>query len=204
VVGLDVRDHRDARRQRQERAVVLVRLDDEARLAAELEVAAPRAHAPADHAGGLEPGGRERLGGQHRGRGLPVRARDPDRQPAGDRLGERLRAADHRQARGARGGELGVVLGNGRRDHHGARVANVRRVVPLDHVHPERAQIVGAGRVRVAPGDPRATSHEQLGEGAHPSAGDADEVDRAGIRGEEERHGGAAQYGCAGGGPQAG
>ena len=82
VVGLDVGDRRDGRREREKGAVVLVRLDDEQLVAAAAQVPSPRGDAPADDPGGIATRGGERLGRHHGRRRLAVRARDADVCPA--------------------------------------------------------------------------------------------------------------------------
>ena len=54
MIRLDVRDDGDGRREREERSVVLVGLDDEQSIRAIAKVPAPAANATADDAGGLE------------------------------------------------------------------------------------------------------------------------------------------------------
>jgi hypothetical protein len=49
------------------------------------------------------------------------------------------------------------------------------------HRDAQAAEIVHVARLRVAAGDGGTASHEELGEGAHAGAGDADEVDRTRI-----------------------
>ena len=90
VVELDVRQHCDPRPQQLERPVRLVALGDEPAL--------PRARIPgelrdlaADQEGGIEPEPVEHERDHRRGRRLAVCARDDDRGPQFDELGQQLR-----------------------------------------------------------------------------------------------------------------
>ncbi len=197
VIGFDVGDDRDRRVEGEERAIVLVGLDDDGVAPAPPEVAAPRLHAPADDAGRRAAGAGEGLGGHDGGGGLAVRPGDADDDEAVDRGAERLGAADHREAerRGAR--ELGVRGGDRARCDDGTRAVDVRAVVAAVHDDAERLEVGVAGGTHVAAGDPEAAADEELGERAHPRAGDADEVHRPRIgRGGEEGEGVAPHAGA--------
>jgi hypothetical protein len=58
--------------------------------------------------------------------------------------------------------------------------------------HAEAAEVVGARRVCVAPGDRHASAQEQLRERAHSRARDAYEVNGTRIARFEKRHGGGS------------
>jgi len=86
VVRLDVVHHRDRRREREERTIVLVRLDDVQLVPAEPRVPTPPSDTAAGESRRISPGGRQRLRDHHRRGGLAVRAGDRHHQPTGDGL----------------------------------------------------------------------------------------------------------------------
>jgi hypothetical protein len=81
-------------------------------------------------------------------------------------------------------------MGFGKRRRHddGARAFDVSGVVSGAHVDPEPSEVAGGVASRIAPGNDDAAPHEQLGQCAHPSAGDTDEVNGAAVGGVYERH----------------
>ncbi len=107
------------------------------------------------------------------------------------RFAERFGTANHRQAEVARPAELGMILRHGRRDDDGPRRAHVRGIVTDQNVHAQSLEVAHARRIGVAPRDPHSAPHEELGERAHPRAGDADEVNGTRVAGIKKRHWGA-------------
>ncbi len=186
VVRLDVGDHRDRRREREERAVVLVGFDDVGLLAAGAQVSSPAVHAPAHQSRRLQPGRGECVGGHHRRRRLAVRAGDRHERRAVHRLAQRLGASHDRKPGGACGHEFGMITRNRRRHHDRARARDVPRVVSFEHTNAERGEVRGVARRGVASGDGRPAARKELGERTHPCAGNADEVDRPRIGGVEK------------------
>ena len=182
VIGLEVRHHRHRGGEREEGAIVLVRFDDESLCAAGPEVAPPARDARADVSGGIESTGRERFGGHHGRGGLTVRPRDADQRRARRRLAERLGAPDDGKAELACAHELGMVLRHRRGDDERAAAVDVRRRVTGHDRDAPRGEVRRVLRVLVAAGDAEAAESEELGEGTHPRAGDADEMDRAACR----------------------
>ena len=92
----------------------------------------------------------------------------------------------------ARALELGMILRHRRRDDERARAVDVRRVVAGVDADAERARSARARGFASQPVTRDAAPREQLGERAHPGAGDADEVDGPGVGGIEEGHDGGA------------
>jgi len=95
VVGLDVVHDRHRRRERQERAVELVRLDHEQLTPTQPRVPTPRSDTAAGESRRIPPGGRQRLR-DHRRRGrLAVGSGNSHHGPAGDSLAERIGPPHH-------------------------------------------------------------------------------------------------------------
>ena len=141
----------------------------------------------ADEPGRIEPAARERLGGHHGRRRLAVRARDADQRRARRRLAQRLGAPDDREAELARADQLRMVLRHRRRDDQRARAVDVRGSrAGLDERRRARRGRRAFSGCCVAAGDADAAEDEELGEGAHPGAGDADEMDGPRVGGVEE------------------
>jgi hypothetical protein len=92
VLGIDVRDHGDGRREAQERAVAFVRLGDEQISRAEPRIRAERRHLAADDDGGIEPGRAQDSGDERRGGRLAVRTGDGDAVLHAHELGQHLGA----------------------------------------------------------------------------------------------------------------
>ena len=125
-------DDRHRRREREERAIVFVRLDDVQAIAAGEEIPFPRAHAPADERGRLATGRGESRRRHHGRRRLAVRAGDADELAPGGHFAECLGAANHGNAELARSHQLRMVLRHRRRDDERARAVDVRGIVRLD------------------------------------------------------------------------
>jgi hypothetical protein len=131
VLGVDVGDDRDRRRDVRERAVRLVRLDDHVVALAELRVRAEGVHLPADHRRRIEPGVGEEVRGERGRRRLPVRAGDGDAVLEPHELGEHLGAGDDRDLAAARLDDLGVVLLHRGGGHDHVRLRDVAGGVTL-------------------------------------------------------------------------
>ena len=135
---VDVRDHRNRRKQFQKRSIALVRLGHHQLAAAEPRVAAECAQPAADHRGRVEPGPFEHERDHRRRRRLAVRARDRDRVAQPHQLREHLGARDHRNLPAYRFDDLGVPGAHRRRDHHHVRIADVLGGVPDGDPHAQR------------------------------------------------------------------
>ena len=109
VVGVDVGDHREHRRQVQERCVGLVGLGDQEVALAEARVGVGRQQPAADHERRIEPAFGEHRCDEARRRRLAVRAGDGDALLQAHQLGQHQRARHDRDAALARGRDLGVV-----------------------------------------------------------------------------------------------
>ena len=192
VLAVDVRDHRDRRRQLQERAIAFVRFDDHVVAAAEPRVAAEGAQPAADHRRRIEAGALEHQRHHRRRRRLAVRAGDRDAVAQPHQLGEHLGARDHRNARGAAlRRPPGCPAGSPTRRRRRRRRRRAPASCPRPIAHAERRQPIGdVGRLRVRSADLVAEVREQLGDAAHADAADADEVDPSRA---SEHHGGARE-----------
>src|SRR6185437_7326333 len=81
----------------------------------------------------------------------------------------------------ARAGELGMVAGHRGGGDHGLGTSHVSGIVARCDGNSEPLEVASAVGIRIAAGDDDSSSSQQLGERAHPCAGDADKVDWAGI-----------------------
>ena len=150
-------------------------------------VAEPRVGAPVvddaagDH-GRVEAGHVEDVGDQRGGRGLAVRAGDRDRRIEPHQLGQHLGAADDGQALGARRLQLGVAGLHGGGDDDVARADEIDRIVADEHADALGAQAPHVGAVLLVAALHRiALGVQDLGDGAHADAADADDVEGADI-----------------------
>jgi hypothetical protein len=180
VLGIDVGDDRDGRRQVEERSIRLVRLDDDPLAPPELGIGAERVELSAHHrrrvqAGMIEDGGDEGSSG-----GLAVRPGDRHRILQPHQLGEHFGAADDGYAPGPRRERLGIHRPpHGARGHHHVHVAShVFGAVPDLDDPAELSEALGyLALLQVRAGHPIAEVQEELGDAAHPDASDPDEVD---------------------------
>ena len=117
VIGVDVGDHGQRRRQVEERRVGLVGLGDEEIALAEARVRIRRQQAAADDERRIEAALRQHRGDQARRRRLAVRAGDRDALLQAHELGQHQRARHDRHAALARRDDFGIVGGDrGRHD----------------------------------------------------------------------------------------
>ena len=182
VLGVDVRDDADRRRELEERAVALVGLGDEEVTLAEPRVRTERVDLAADHHRRVETGMAEHGGDEGRRRRLAVRARDEHAVLHAHQLGEHLGARNDRDVPGRCGDELGVVGTHRRRIDHDIHVADVRRGVSDSYVDTEGRQPVRHLRsLRVGSADLEAKVGQQLRDSAHTNAAHADEVQPVGL-----------------------
>ena len=181
MIGLDVVDHRHRWCQREKRLVVLVRFDDVERRSPHAGVAAPGRHTTAHETRRVPPRRRERLRAHRRRRRLAVCPRDGDHCAPGHHRSQRVGTPQHRDAKRAGTGELGVVGGDRRRHHHSPRTLHVPRIVPLPDGHTERLQVGSTRSVVVTTSYGRPAQLRQQRQGTHPRSSDAHEVDRSGI-----------------------
>jgi hypothetical protein len=174
---VDVRDHSQCWKQFQKRSIAFVCLGDHDVPASEPRVAAERAQPPADHRGRVEPGALEHQRDHRRGRRLAVGAGDRDAVAEPHQLGKHLRARDHRDLPSRRLADLGIGRPHRRGDHDDVRVADVRRVVPVGDLDPQRRQSLGHRRpLLVRSADHVSEIGEQLGDSAHADAADPDKM----------------------------
>src|SRR5207249_10893162 len=171
VVGLDVVHHRDGRRERQKRPVVLVRLHDVELAPPNPRVPAPPSDTAAGESRGIPPGGRQRLRDHHRGGRLTVRARHGDHRSAGDGLAEGVSPPYHRDPEGACSRQLRVVSRYRRGDHERPNPRYVPWVVTPPYFHPDGCQIGGATGVAITTGDRRALLFSEERQAAHAGSG---------------------------------
>ena len=127
VVGVDVGDHREHRRQVEERRVGLVGLGDEEFAVAEPRVGVGGQQPAADDERRVEAAFGEHRRDEARRRGLAVRAGDRDALLQAHQLGQHQRARHDRHAALARGDDFGVVRRDRRRHDDRVGVGDVRR-----------------------------------------------------------------------------
>ena len=177
MLGVDVRDDRDRRRELEERAVALVGFGDEILAAAETRAGADRLQAAADEDRGIEPALGEHERGEPRRRRLAVRARDGDPLLHAHELREHFRARNHRHALVAREVHLGIVGGDRGRHDDDVGVARVIAAVVVVDLRAElREAIRHVGPLRIGSRDLESEIDEELGDPAHAGAADSHEM----------------------------
>jgi len=175
VIGLDIRDDRDPRRQREEGPIALVGLDDEHIPAADMCIGPRLVQFAADDEGRI--GAAALQGdGEHRGCGrLAVRTGDGDTGVPAHDLGERLgpRQLGYPMLTGV--GAFAVRGRYSRGDDQRVRVYSIEVTdVGVDTEHPQRlhpARILGIGS-----GHRDALRGEHAGDSRHARATDTDDV----------------------------
>ena len=180
VLGVDVGDDRDVRRQLQEGAVAFVGFDHHPVAAAAPRIRAIGVDDAAVDDGRIEAGGVEQRRHQRSCGRLAVRAGDRDALLEAHQLGEHFRPPHYRYAFLARSYELRVVaLDRGRDDDHGG-FADVLSGMADMHL---RAVLAKALHIGVVAGvralHAIAERDQHFGDAGHADAADADEVDRA-------------------------
>ncbi len=193
VIRLDVRDDGDRRRQREERAVVFVRLDDVQSLGSGEQVPSPRRNPPADERRGFTARRGERDRRHDRRRRLAVRSGNADQFKTGGDLTQRLSPTNHRDAQLAGAHQFRMRLGHRGGHDEGARPFDMRGIVRPD-VHSKVHEVGRAFGIRIASRDVHPSPDEQLGERAHTGSGYPDKVNRTRVVGIEERHVVVGQY----------
>ena len=143
VIGVDVRDDFDHRKEIQERRVRLVRFRDDEVARAEPRVRARAVQTPADHEGRIEAARGQHARDERGRRGLAVRAGNRDALLQAHEFREHHGARHDRNAAMARGQHFRIVGAHGGRHHHGIRPFDVLRVMPDRDTRAERAQAVG-------------------------------------------------------------
>src|SRR5690606_9235484 len=124
---------------------------------------------------------------QGRGGGLPVGSGRTYHRPLRRHHLEQLGSPPDGDAGPAGGVELGVALGHGRGGDDQVHLGDPFGATPLPHFDPERREEIGRGSgPEIGSGEPIPTSGEDLGEGAHAGATDADDVDTLGQVGHED------------------
>jgi hypothetical protein len=81
-----------------------------------------------------------------------------------------------------------VVGRHGGGDDHGPGVGQVRRIVTAVDGHPQGGEVGRAGGIGVAPAHRDTSAAGDQRQGAHPRAGDADEMHRPSISGGKQVH----------------
>ena len=147
MLVVDVRNHRNRRKQLQERPVAFVRLGHHQLAAAQPRVAAERAQPPADHRRRIESGALEHQRDHRRRRRFAVRACDGDRVAQTHQLREHLGARDHRNLPSRGFPHFRIRGAHGRRDHDHVRFADVGCGVAVRDPNAERRQSIGDGRL---------------------------------------------------------
>ncbi|MPL96742.1 hypothetical protein SDC9_42924 [bioreactor metagenome] len=195
VLGVDVGDDRDGRRQPVERAVRFIGLDHHPLALARPRVRTVSVDDAAVDDGRIEAALVEQRRHHRRGRGLAMGAGDRDVRLQPHQLGQHLGAAHHRQLAPARLLELGVALLDRRGDHHHRDVVgDVLGALTLVEGGAQLDQPVGDLRgLRVRALHLVAERHQHFGDARHADAADADEVDRAQFPGKFR---GSAHFGC--------
>ncbi|CAO5232789.1 hypothetical protein FAGKG844_170084 [Frankia sp. AgKG'84/4] len=198
VLPLDVGDYGDGGLEPGERAAVLVRLEHEHVPGADQRVAAELGDLRADHGRGVQPGRAQHQREHRRRRRLAVRAGDRDQTVPGGQLGQPLGAAAHRQAEGAGGEDLGMVVGQraGRHDDiHPGELRRERRLARGGADADRHAAGPQGGHPRgvlgVAAADRSAAGKVDLGQGRQAGAADPEEVD---VLGALTGHGGSTPF----------
>ena len=182
VLGVDVGDHRRARRQAHEGAVGLVGLDHHPVAFAVAGVGAVGVDDAAVDHGRIELRGIQQRRDQRGRGGLAVGAGDRDRPLQAHQLAEHLGAPDHRHAGAARRLDLGVVALDRRGHDDHAALAEIGRAMADRHGDAEPAQALDVGVLGdVGALHAMAEVVEHLGDPAHADAADPDEVDAARI-----------------------
>ena len=182
MLGIDIGDDDDVGRQLDEGAVGFVGLHHHPVAFAEMGIGAVGVDDAAVDHGRIEPAGVEQRGHQRGGGGLAVGAGDGDARFQPHQLGQHFGAPHHRQALGARGDQLGIILLDGGGHHHHVGAVDVLRLVAdgdLDALVAQPLDVTALGDVGA--GDGVAEINEHLGDAAHADAADADEMDRADI-----------------------
>ena len=177
MVGIDVGHHRHVGLQRQERGIAFIGLGHEILAATQARVGAGAVEPPADDEGRVEPALGETTRHQTGGRGLAVRAGDGDAALQAHELAQHLGAWDHRNARGVRGGDLGVGFRHRRGDYHHVRTLHERGVVTDHDFDAESLQALRGRRcAQVGSAYVEFQVVQHLGDAAHAGATDADEM----------------------------
>ena len=131
---------------------------------------------------GSRPADVEHVGDQRGGGGLAVRAGDRHRRVEPHQLGQHLGAADDGQALGARRLQLGIARLHGGGDDDVARADQIDRIVADEHADALGAQALDVGAVLLVAALHRvALGVQDLGDGAHADAADADDVHGADL-----------------------
>ena len=190
MVCFDIRHDGDGRRKSEKGAIVLVGFDYVQSVASSQKVPAPRRNPTADKRCWILPSRCKRGRCHDRRRRFPMRSGDADQiSAAGDRrhFSEGFSATNHGNPERSRAREFGMILRHRRCHDECARAVDMRRIVSLDDDAESREIGRGVG-IRIATSDTYSSSHEQLGERAHPRAGNTDEMNGARIGRIEKRH----------------
>ena len=179
VIVVDVRHDGDDGAEGQKRAIVLVGLDHQMFAAPGVGVRAQIDELAAAEERRIQTAGAQRAEDQPRRRGLAVRTRDGDDLLPACQKGPGVLAAPDRNARLARGNDLRVAHLIGRGTDDDVRAADIASVEVAD----DRATGLGHKlrqrpiRRRVRTRDVVSAGEQELRDGAHTSAADADDVE---------------------------
>jgi hypothetical protein len=108
-----------------------------------------------------------------------VSAGDPNDASARNCASERLGSSRYWDSQLTRTRELGMIPRHRGCNDQLARSIHVVRAMSLDDTDSERRQIFSRARIGIASRNTNAAPSEELGERAHSSAGDPDEMNRA-------------------------
>src|SRR5579859_1195693 len=177
VLAVNVGDHGENGRQLEKGAVALVSFSDQILRLAETRVGAHGVHAPADHDRGIEPAGCQNRSHHAGGGGFAMHAGDGDPVFQTHQLGQHLRALDHRDKLGVRGGNFGVIAADGGAGDDDLRARDVFRAMAFEDDGAFFRQAFGDGRgLKIGPGDFIAEREQDLGNAAHADAADTYKV----------------------------
>ena len=177
MLGVDVGDDADLARNLDEGAVGFVGLHDHPLAVAEARVRSPLVDDAAGDHRRVEPRGLEDMGDERCRSGFSVRSRHRHGGIEAHQLGQHLGAANDGVALGAGGLELGIRAFDGGRDDDVARADQVDGIMPDEHADALEAQAPDVGAVLlIAALHGVALGVQDLGDGAHADAADAENV----------------------------
>ena len=178
VIGVDIGDDRDHRRQIQERGIGFVGLGHQKITLAKPRIGAGGGELAADDVGRIHPRFAENAGDQAGGGGLAVGAGNGDAALQPHQFGQHQCARHDGDFLLARGDDFGIGFLHGSRSHHRIGVGDVfAGMVVMDAraqtCQPLRHRVVG----QIGAGYCIAQVQQHLGDAAHADAADAHEVD---------------------------
>ena len=181
VIGLDARHDGRLGTELQERAVALVGLDNQPFPRVPRRTGADLVELAANDEGRTYARLHEDESEHRRRRRLAVGAGHGDGPPGGDDRSQHLRPAEDGGAGLPRRPHFGVASRHGGRDRHRVDVGDERWVVADVDANAEAAETLEVGRrLQVAARDRVAHARQHIGNGAHPGAARADDMNALG------------------------